>query len=77
MKLIKAVDIAKSCRLRTIKEAFANIDFHSSMVFSYEKIQEELEELYSEVNNLYKEMNRSVDEEITIEEYEKHIGGLK
>ena len=77
MKLIKAVDIAKSCGLITIKEAFANIDIHATMIFSYKEMEGELQELYVEVDNLYKEMNKSIDDEITIEEYEKHIGGIK
>ena len=77
MKLIKAVDIAKACGLNTIKQTFANIDIHATMVFSYKEMEGELQELYVEIDNLYKEMNRSIDDEITIEEYEKHIGGLK
>lgn len=77
MKLINAVDIAKSCGLNTIKEAFANIDIHATMVFSYKEMEGELQELYVEVKNLFEEMDVDTRDDITIEQYEKFIGGIK
>jgi dihydroorotate dehydrogenase len=77
MKLVDAVDIAKACGLTTIKDAFANIDIHATMVFAYTKMEEELNELYKEIIALFEEMDVETREDITIEEYENFIGGIK
>ena len=51
MTLKNACDIAESCGLDTIEEAVFNIRLHASQLFAYEKIEEELNELYAEVKN--------------------------
>ena len=77
MKLISAVDIAKACGLRTIKDAFANIDIHCMSIFAYTRIEEELIELKCDIIDLFNIFGRDVssDDDITIEEYENYIGG--
>ena len=51
MTLKNACDIAESCGLDTVEEAVFNIKLHACQLFAYEKIEEELDELYTEVKN--------------------------
>lgn len=51
MKLIDALELGKDCGLATVGEAVLNIDFHSSNLFSYSEIEEELSELYNEAHS--------------------------
>lgn len=77
MKLIDAIDLAKACGLKTVREAFSNVDLHATMIFSYKEMEGELQELYVEVKNLFDEMDIDTRNDIAIEEYEKFIGGKK
>ena len=77
MKLIDAIDLAKACGLKTVKEAFSNVDLHAMNIFSYTKIYDELKELRDEIVELYIQMNIDSREDITIEAYEKFLGGKK
>ncbi|MHA1881561.1 MAG: hypothetical protein ACTSUO_00755 [Candidatus Thorarchaeota archaeon] len=45
MKLKKAIEIGKECGLETARECVYNIVAHADMLFPYEKITEELNEL--------------------------------
>ena len=51
MTLKNACDIAESCGLDTLEEAVFNIRLHASQLFAYEKIKEELDELYAEAKS--------------------------
>lgn len=48
MKLYDACKIAVGCGLETIGEAIMNIELHSSSIFSYEELTDELDELYKD-----------------------------
>lgn len=48
MKLKEALELAEACGLETVGEALNNVVFHALNLFSYEKVDEEIEELYSE-----------------------------
>lgn len=51
MRLIKCLEIGKSCDLETVGEAMLNIDMHAISIFDYEKLTEELREMYDEFEN--------------------------
>ena len=53
MKLAEAIEIGKECGLETIEEFILNIELHSVSLFSYDKIREELNELYQELKKQY------------------------
>ena len=53
MKLLEAVLLGRFCGLVTVEECVRNIDMHWMSMFSYDKIDEELMELFSEYG-LYK-----------------------
>lgn len=53
MKLAEAIDIGKECGLETIEESILNIELHSVSLFLYDKIREELNELYQELKEQY------------------------
>ena len=53
MKLLPAVLMGRFCGLKTVEECVRNIDMHCMSMFSYDKIDEELMELFSEYG-LYK-----------------------
>ena len=46
MKLSEALKIAKECRLETVQEALTNVQSHAMNMFTYDKIDDELVELY-------------------------------
>lgn len=46
MKLKEALKLAKHCGLETVQEAFQNIYDHCMNLFPYNKIDEELVDLY-------------------------------
>lgn len=48
MTLKEACEIADECGLETIGEAIANIEYHVINLFTYDKIEEEVHELYME-----------------------------
>lgn len=48
MKLKKAIKIGKDCELDFVGDAILNIRNHAMSIFSYDEIQEELEELYKD-----------------------------
>lgn len=48
MKLKEACEIATECGLKTIKEAIINVTFHSSSLFTYKTMEEEIDELYKD-----------------------------
>ena len=49
MKLLEAIRIGKACGLTTLGECFENIRLHSTNLFSYNKIGDELSELVDEL----------------------------
>ena len=48
MQLVNALHIGQECGMRTVKEAILNIDHSATSLFTYAKIQDELDELYVE-----------------------------
>lgn len=62
MKLKEAVKIGKTCGLKTVEECVRNIDLHCTMLFNYDEIDRELEELYNQFE-IYK---REGDPELTM-----------
>lgn len=48
MNLKTAMIIGRDCGLTTVNEAIFNIVIHAIMIFEYDKIDEELDELYKE-----------------------------
>ena len=48
MTLMEACLIAKECGLETVGEAIANVEIHSTSLFPYTKIKEEIQQLYGE-----------------------------
>lgn len=54
MKLLEAIRIGKACGLITVGECFENVRLHSTNLFNYNKIGDELSELVDELieNNL-------------------------
>lgn len=63
------IQIAEDCGLTTLGEAVLNIDMHCMSIFSYDKINEELKELYSEYKSVVD--NYGFDKDTTIEHYLK------
>jgi hypothetical protein len=51
MKIKTACEIADACGLETILEAISNIDYHCMQIFPYDKMREELKELYNDAKN--------------------------
>ena len=51
MKLKRAIKIGKDCGLETIGEAICNIELHATNIFDFDKIQEEIKELYNDFKN--------------------------
>lgn len=45
MKLYEACDLADSCGLPTVKEAFNNVIYHLLNLFPYEQMPKEMDEL--------------------------------
>lgn len=58
MKIKSACEIADACGLETILEAISNIDYHCMQIFPYDKMREELEELYNDAKNY--DLNSSI-----------------
>lgn len=53
MKLDECIKIGKECGMTTLGEAYDNISFHSTMLFKYEDIENELQELRNEIGKKY------------------------
>lgn len=49
MKLKTCLEIGKSCGLTKIEECYDNIYLHSSMIFKYQDINKEIEELQRDI----------------------------
>ena len=49
MKLKTCMEIGKSCGLTKIEECYDNIYLHSSMIFKYQDINKEIEELQRDI----------------------------
>ena len=72
MKLFTCLDMADSCGLQTISEALYNIEIHAPSLFSYTKINEELEEVYNEIKDRNISMNITIQEGLDIINYQDH-----
>jgi len=57
MNLKEAIEMGKECGLDTIEECITNVEIHAVNFFPYDKIDEELKELYEG----YKEVKNSYD----------------
>ena len=53
MKVREACEIADECGLETIGEAIFNIQLHAISLFSYDELNEELNELYEDAKNYH------------------------
>lgn len=53
MKVKEACEIADECGLETIGEAIFNIQLHAISLFSYDELNEELNELYEDAKNYH------------------------
>lgn len=49
MTLDKCIEIGRECGMTNMRECFNNIDYHSTMLFKYEEINKELNELIKEI----------------------------
>ena len=62
MRLFTCRDIANACVLETVDEAIYNIELHATSTSAYDKIDEEIAEIYREVQF------RKINSEMTINE---------
>lgn len=62
MRLFTCLDIANACGLESVGEAIFNIELHAISTFDYNKIKEEISEIYQEVKS------RGTNSEMTINE---------
>lgn len=62
MRLFTCLDIANACGLETVDEAIYNVELHAISIFVYDKIDEEISEIYQEVQF------REINSEMTINE---------
>lgn len=53
MKLQECIEIGKECGMVTLGEAYDNIDIHSTMLFIWEDIEKEMQELRNEIGKKY------------------------
>ena len=51
MKVKEACEIAEACGLETIGAAIWNVDHFAMSIFPYNKMNEELDELYEDAKN--------------------------
>lgn len=51
MTLKEACDLGIACGLTTVNEAILNIEMHGISIFSYDRMRQELEELYSYITS--------------------------
>ena len=56
MTLKKCLELGKTCGLKTPEECVKNVIYHSMELFVYDKIKDELDELYKEYEE-YKKVN--------------------
>ena len=64
MKLLTALELAKSCELETVGEAICNIKFHVVNLFDYNEIQTEYDELCNDYKELSKKYGFSLETKI-------------
>ena len=62
MRLFTCLDLANACGLETVDEAIYNVELHAMSIFVYDKIDEEISEIYQEVQF------RKINSEMTINE---------
>jgi len=55
MTLKNCIEFGKECGLHTIDECIRNVEIHAGMIFHYQKMNEEFEELYKEFKEEYPE----------------------
>lgn len=60
MKLSKAIEIGKHCGLKTVEECVRNIDLHCTMIFPYDQIDKELNELHNQYDNFIAAKNVNI-----------------
>lgn len=75
MKLKKAVRIAESCGLCTIKEAFSNVEMNIDHFFVLQSIDQELNELTLDIKKIAKEYGITEEEILNwkIKEYKLYV----
>jgi len=64
MTLKECIEMGRECGLITLGEAYDNISIHSTSLFKYEEIENELQELRNEIGKKYnfKEITHNIDE---------------
>ncbi len=53
MTLDECIAMGKECGMTDMRECFNNIDYHSAMLFKYEEINKELNELIHDIEVKY------------------------
>jgi hypothetical protein len=53
MKLKEAIELGHDCGLETVEECIRNVEIHATMLFKYEDINKELNELHNEWKDQY------------------------
>lgn len=49
MTLATCLELGKECGLNTVQECVVNVEIHATSLFSYNKMNDELQELYSDL----------------------------
>lgn len=49
MTLAECLELGKECGLSTVQECVLNVEIHATSLFSYDKMNDELQELYCDL----------------------------
>lgn len=66
MRLFICLDIANACALETVDEAIFNVELHATSTFAYDKIEEEILEIYQEVQHRMISFEMTINEALNI-----------
>lgn len=66
MKLRECLELGRKCGLTDVGEAYLNVEMHMTMLFDYDCMADEMNELTLEYNDLYN--NKILDANTTIED---------
>lgn len=68
MKLLDALELSEACGLTILGEAKMNIELHAPSLFSYDELNNELNELNEEINKAFND-GFTLDDEISVIKY--------
>lgn len=66
MKLRECLELGRECGLTDVGEAYLNVKMHMTMLFDYDHMADEMNEVTLEYNDLYN--NKLLDSNTTIED---------